>query len=127
MNDLLRSIFGIFRVNGVPSMGTQEMYKSFSILRLGSLYKLYLFKLLRALLDGRNPELFDVLLRPYYTSHNYVTRGGIFRHPHLTCEIERRYLSHQLIILYEQLPDNVLLNSLPRSVRLFKRSLLDAQ
>ena len=50
INDLLRTIFGIFRVNGVPSMGTLEMHKSFSVLRLGSLYKLCLFKLLRALL-----------------------------------------------------------------------------
>ena len=83
--------------------------------------------MLRALLNGRNPELFEILLRPYYISHSYATRGRIFRHPHLASEIERRFLTHQLIILYEQLPDYLFENSLSYSIRLFKKSLLETQ
>ena len=94
MNNLLRIIFGIFRLNGVPTMGTHLMYKTFGVLRFRSLFKLSLFKLLRALIDGRNLELFNILLRSYLIFHNYGMRGGRFCHPHLTCEIERRDLPH---------------------------------
>ena len=44
-----------------------------------------------------------MLSDPYYDNRNYATRINIFWHPGLTCEIER-FLSHQLIILNEQLP-----------------------
>ena len=127
MNNLLRIIFGIFRLNGVPTMSTHRMYNTFGILRFRSLFKLSLFKLLRALIDGRNPELFNILLRPYLISHNYGTRGGRFRHPHLTCEIERKFLPHQLILLYEELPGVLFENSISCSIRSFKQSLLDNQ
>ena len=42
MNNLLRLIFGIHRENGIPTMGAEEMYRTFRILRLGSLFKLRL-------------------------------------------------------------------------------------
>ena len=97
------------------------------ILRLKSIYQLRLFKFLRALLDGRIPELYDLLLRPYIAHHNYGTRGGRFRHPNLTCEIERRFLSYQLIIMYEQLPDHFFVNLLSPSLRSFRQYLLNIQ
>ena len=125
MNNLLRIIFVIFRLNGVPTMGTHLMYKTFGVLRFRSLFKLSLCKLLRALIDGWIPELFNILLRPYLISHNYGTMGGRFRHTHLTCEIERRFLPHQLIILYEELPGVLFENSISCSIRSFKRFLLD--
>ena len=81
------------------------MYNTNSILRLKSIFQVRLFKFLRALLDGRIPDLYDLLLRPYIAHHNYGTRGVRFRHLSLTCEVERRFLSHQLIIMHEQLPD----------------------
>ena len=127
LNNLLRSIFGIYKENGIPIMGAQEMYGTFSILRLGSLFKLRLFRLLYALLDGRYPELYDILLRPYLVHHTYATRRGLFRHPNLTCEIERRFLSHQLIILLEQLPSEVFGNSLAVSLSSLNRFLLNTQ
>ena len=127
MNNLLRIIFGIYRVNGIPTMGTREMYNTNRILRLKSIYQLRLFKFLRALLDGRIPELYDLLLRPYIAHHNYGTRGGQFRHPNLTCEIERRFLSYQLIIMYEQLPDHFFVNLLSPSLRSFRQYLLNIQ
>ena len=127
MNNLLRIIFGIFRQNGVPTMSTHLMYNTFGILRFRSLFKLSLLKLLTTLIDGRNPELFNILLRPYLISHNYGTRGGRFRHPHLNCGIERRFLPHQLILLYEELPGVLFENSISYSIRSFKQSLLDNQ
>ena len=120
INNLLRTVFGIYRQNGIPSMGTQEMYRTFSMLKLGSFHKLKLFKLLHALLGGRIPQLYEILLNPYHNQHNYATRGNIFRHPGLTCEIERRFLSHQLITLLEQLPSHLFESSLSSSLRFFK-------
>ena len=127
INNLLRSIYGIYRQNGIPIMGTQEMFRTFNLLRLGSLFKLRLYKFLRALLDGRLPELYDILLRPYLVHHRYVTRGGRFRHPNLSCEIERRFLSYQLIVLYEQLPNEVFENTVPMSLSVLKQFLITTQ
>ena len=70
INNLLRVIFGIYRVGGIPVMRTQDMYRTNNILRLSSIYKLKLFKLLRGLLDGRHPELYDILLSPFANQHN---------------------------------------------------------
>ena len=127
INNLLRTIFGIYRLNGRPTMGAQEMYSTYGMLKLGSLHKLKLFKLLHALLDGRIPQLHEILLNPYYNHHNYATRGNIFRHPSLTCEIERRFLSHQLITLHEQLPSDLFESSLSSSLRFLNQRLLDTQ
>ena len=127
INSLLQMIFGIYRQNGIPSMGTQEMYRTFGMLKLGSLHKLKLFKLLRTLLGGRIPHLYEILLNPYYNQHNYATRGNIFRHPGLTCETEKRFLSHQLITLLEQLPSHLFEISLSSSLRCLNHGVLHTQ
>ena len=127
MNNLLRLIFGIRRENGIPTMGAGEMYRTFGQLRLESLYKLRLFKLLYSLLNGQYPEMFCDLLQPYIMHHNYATRRGLFRHPNVTCEIERRFLSYQLIVLHEQLPDGVFGSSLSAAQVLVKQFLINNQ
>ena len=127
MNNLLRVVFGIYRDGGIPVMGTREMYSTYGILRLKSMYNFKLFKLLRSLAHGCLPELYDILLRPYITSHGYETRRNTFRHPNLTCEIERRFLSYQLIVLNELLPPHLFENSLSSSLRQLRRHLLSTQ
>ena len=86
-----------------------------------------LFKLLKQLLEGKIPELFNLLLYPYLTTHSYETRGGVFRHPPLRCEIERRALPHQLIMLFESVPDEILNKNNSSSVLSFKKYLLNEQ
>ena len=103
------------------------MYRTLSMLKLGSRHKLKLFKLLRALLGGRISQLYEILLNPYCNQHNYATRGNIFRHPGLTCEIVGRFLSHQLITLLQQLPSHLFESSLSSSLRFLNQRLLDAQ
>lgn len=127
INNLLRIVFNIHKVNGIPVMGTREMYFTFNILRLESIFKLRLFKFLHALLNGRHPELFAVLLEPYLIPHNYGTRRGIFRHPDLTCEVERRFLSHQMIILYDQFQGEMFENSMTASLNIVQKFLFDSQ
>ena len=127
INNLLRLIFGIRRENGIPTIGAGEMYRTFGLLNVGSLFKFRLFKLLHSLLNGKYPDMFDDLLQPYIVQHNYATRRGLFRHPNVTCEIEKRFLSHQLIVLHEQLPERVSERPLSTSLSLVKQFLLNDQ
>ena len=127
INNMLRMILGVQWLDGVPLLGTREMYRRLKLLRLNSLYKYNLFKFMRQLLVGRFPELYDLLLRPYHCTHNYRTRGGMFRHPDLTSEIERRFLPHQMILLYENLPPPLLDNTIPSAFRKYKELLLEEQ
>ena len=114
-------------VEGRPETRTDEMYKANNLLKIESIFKVSLFKLLKSLLDGNLPDMSDYLLNPYISSRNYNTRNGRFRHPALTCEVERRYLPHQLISLYESLPDRLLDQNLNKAAMNFKRSLLNTQ
>ena len=70
---------------------------------------------------------FSILLQPYVTTHSYETRGGVFRHPPLTCEVERRALPHQLIKLFENVPDEILNMNNLASTKSFKKFLLNNQ
>ena len=98
----------------------RDMYKSSGILNVDSTFKYCLFKLVRQLLDGRLPKFFRILLEPHISHHTNETRGGRFRHPTLVSEVERRFLPHQLISLYDYLPDKILTQSLTTSLRNFK-------
>ena len=120
-------ILGIQWHNGIPVLGTSEMYKMLGLLRLNSLFKYNLFKFMKLLLSGHFPDLYDLLLRPYHYTHNYRTRGGMFRHPDLTSEIERRFLPYQMILLYENLPPLLNDNSFSGALRKYKKLLLDEQ
>ena len=127
LNNVLRIIFGIRRLNGVPEVGATEMYRTYDLMRLESLFQLKLFKLLRALVDGKLPELYEKLLLPYQVRHYYETRNRVYRYPNLSCEVERRFLPYQLIRLHEKLPSHLLRNQLTKSVRLLKGNLLAEQ
>ena len=127
LNSLLRCIKGVTWANWRPLISTDELYTSLGILKVPSLYRLQLFKLLRKLLDGKHPEFYDLLLRPYLSVHPYETRGGRFRHPHLVCEIERRFLPHQLVILYEELSPSLLTDNFKSCVNKFQTKLLREQ
>ena len=127
VNNLLRIILGIIKVNGRPTVSNAELYKQLGLLNLKNVYQFNLFKLLRLLLDGKLPEFWNMLLSENITSHNYNTRQLRFRHPALVCEIERRALPHQLIVLYESIPRNMLETGFIASLKLYKKSLLDNQ
>ena len=96
-------------------------------LTLNSIFKLKLHELLRLLLDGDLPEFWQLLLGNYVSPHAYNTRGIRFRHPNIACEVERRALSYQLIIMLEDLPANILEINFKASLKLFKKTLLEGQ
>ena len=114
-------------MDGRPTVGTSQMYRSNNILNVSSMFKLNLLKLLRNLLDGNMPEFYRILMGPYESQHLYGTRGGRFRHPLLSCEIERRALPHQLITLFESLPSSFLVARYAPSLRLYRSELIEKQ
>ena len=127
MNNMLRVILGVKWTDGRPNLNTDVMYRRNDVMKVESIYRYCLFKLLKKLLDGGCPEMFGYLLEPHLSLRNYETRNGIFRHPALACEVERRSLPHQLIKLYDSIPADLLNQSFNLSVKNFKRYLLNDQ
>lgn len=65
LNNMLRVIFGVRRIDGRPNVHTNEMYKMNSLLKIEYVFKHCLFKLLKQLLDGNLPDMISVLLEPH--------------------------------------------------------------
>ena len=127
INNMLRIILGVTRINGRPTVSNDDLYNQLGIMKLGNIYKYELFKFLKLLVDGKLPEFWNILMSEYVTPHSYNTRQIRLRHPALVCEVERRALSHQLIRLYENVQRHVLEDNYPSALRQYKRSLLDSQ
>ena len=124
VNNLLRVILGVKWVNYRPDISTREMYGQNNILTVESIFKYCLLKFLKQLIDGHMPEFYNTLLEPHTSLHAYGTRGGRFRHPALVCEVERRFLPHQLILLYDSLPEDIFYENQSVSLKTFKSLLL---
>ena len=124
---MLRIILGIVKVNGRPIISNAELYKQLGLLNVRSVYQHNLFKLLRLLLDGELPEFWNILLTENLTACVYSTRQSRFWHLALVCEVERRALPHQLILLHECIPKTLLEMNFTTSLKLYKKSLLDSQ
>ena len=127
VNNLLRTILGVTWQNYRPAVNNDELYKSLKLLKLSSIFKLHLYKMLRLLLDGELPEFWQLLMANYISPHAYNTRGIRFRHPDIVCEIERRALSYQLILMLEDLPTDILEIPFLASIKRFKKTLLASQ
>ena len=127
VNSLLRLILRVPWENGKPIVSNRDLYQLLGVLKVDSIFKYSLFKFLRQLLDWKFPSIYDALLRPYHALRNYDTRGGVFRQPYLSCEVERRGLSNQLIKLYIEVPNTVLNGTFSASLRHFKIFLLRNQ
>ena len=127
LNNLLRVILGVKWVNHRPDISTQDMYNENKVLTVKSNFKYCLFKFLKQLIDGHLPEFYTALLEPHASLHTYGTRRNRFRHPALVSEVERRFLPHQLILLYDSLPEEFFNVNLNTSLQNFKSLLLDTQ
>ena len=127
-NKLLRAILGVEVINGITQEPTMAMYNKLGVLTISNLFKLSLFKFLNHLLKGSLPYFYDVLLRPLLTTHNYGTRTGRFRHPLVVCEVERRAIAHQLVLMYDETRPNLNERRTTESIlRQYKKFLLVQQ
>ena len=127
INNMLRMILGVVKINGRPTISNKELFKQLELLNLTSIYKYNLFKLLKLLLDGKLPAFWNLLMAQYVAPHTYNTRQIRLRHPALVCEVERRALSHQLILLHEKVPRNILECNYATALKQFKKFLSDSQ
>ena len=127
VNNMLRVMLGVRWENGRPTTSTNDLYKQLMLLKVENIFEYNLFKLLRQLLDGHLVDFMELLLERYRSTHTYETRQIRFRHPDLTCEVERRGLSHQLIVLYNRLAKDLFEMSFRKSLRMFKSLLLGSQ
>ena len=80
------------------------MNEDLNALTLRNIFKLQLYKFLISLLKGNIPSFYNLLLSPFLTLHSYHTRGRIFRHPLITCEVDRRAVATQMILMLENIP-----------------------
>ena len=129
-NMLLRSILGVRHVNGIPVLDTASMYEQLGVLYVNNVFTLRMFKFLVSLLKGFSPDFYDFLLRPYLFNHGYATRGSLFRHPLVACEVERRSTAFQLICLHDNVPTFLIDiddKSLKTLVKTFKNHILSTQ
>ena len=120
-------MLGVTWDGGRPSLDTNEIFSTLSFLKLNSIFKLNLFKFLRLLLDGELPIFWELLMAKCIAPHAYGTRRIKFRCPDITCEVERRALSYQLLMLLEKMPHSVLVMKYKLSIRHFKEILLEEQ
>ena len=127
-NKLLRAILGVEIVAGRPVMRTAQMYKELGVLTVQNIFKLKLFKLLVQLLTGELTSFYNLLLSPLVPSHQHNTRQGNFRHPVASCCVLRRAIDRQLVLLYEEIPVNTMVNdSVRASTKKYKKYLLSNQ
>ena len=88
---------------------------------------LNLFKFFKLILDNHLPVFYNLLMARYVTPHGYSTRRIGFRCTDVTCEVERRGLSYQLVMLLEELPAGLIDMNFNSSLKQLKRALLDSQ
>ena len=127
INNLLRLILGVTWEENRPSISTSHCFKILSLLNIPSIFKLNLFKFLKLVLDGNLPVFYNLLMAKYVAPHGYGTRRIGYRCPDISCEVERRGLSYQLIALLEKLPAGLIDMNFNRAVKQFKRVLLNNQ
>ena len=126
-NKLLRAILGIQVIDGRPVGRVVDMYRNFNVLTVKNIFQLQLFKFLMYVLN-ENPQFYNFLLRPLETTHAYRTRGGDYRQPMLTCEVQRRGVINQLVLKLSEANITELTTLQPRAaIKRYKRSLLHYQ
>ena len=127
-NKLLRAILGVEVINGIPQERTMVMYDKLGVLTINNLFRLSLFRFLNRLLNGSLPYFYDALLRPLLSTHDYGKRAGRFQHPLVVCEVERRTIAHQLILMYDETRPNFDEGRATDSIlRKYKKFLLNQQ
>ena len=127
-NQILRTILGIRYIDFIPTVRTEEMYRNLKVLTIKNLFKLQLFRFMVLLLNDELPMFYNMILRPLLLPYGYNTRGRKFRHPLLSCEVERRAIAHQIILLYEETPSAYYEDvSICKAKQLYKDFLLSLQ
>ena len=102
INNILRIILNVKKINNIPNMSVSPMYKQLKILKVFDLYKFHILKFLHYVLYS-NRVLFD-----NYFSHLLINRDNARRQrmrlPNARLDILRHSTVFQTCILFNDLP-----------------------
>ena len=126
LNKILRIILNVkFNEHYVPSISTNDMFKSLGLLKFRDLYGLSLLKFLHFVFYNDN-EIFDEIYQPLLPSHGYATRGIRINIPDKRLDVERRFVVFQSCKLLNELSDELIMPQSRRCLnRNFKRHILE--
>lgn len=105
---------------GNPSLRHWKCIEIYGVLILRNLSKLQLFRFIVNVITDNMPYFLNVLLRPHLPTHIYHTRTRAFRHPLIICELVRRAITHQMVLLHYQTSELYLGSSAHSAVGRFK-------
>ena len=126
-NKLLRAILGTPVVNGRPIGHVIDMYRNLNILTVNNVYRLHLFKFLMFVLK-QSSMFYNLLLRPLEITHTYRMRNSTYRQPMITCEVDRRGITNQMVQMHTQIDITEFSSlQLKLAVRKYKKQLLNSQ
>ena len=112
-------------IDGRPAGRTIDMYTNLNVLTIRKVFKLQIFRFLMYIMKESTP-FYDFILRPLEITHAYGTRRRTYRQPMLSCEIERRGVVNQIILLYNETNlDQYSTLQLKLSVKKYKKMLLE--
>ena len=108
LNKILRSILKVeYDENNVPTMHTNEMYKTLNLLKFQDIYKYFLLKFIHFILY-RDNEMFVKYLMPLMPNHRYNTRNNRINLPNVRLQVEKQSTVFQMCRLINELPDYLL-------------------
>ena len=127
MNKILRTILKIrSNSNYVPTVSTNEMYKSVSFLKFKDIFNYFLLKFLHNCLY-KDFGIFNDYFSQYLPQHTYLTRNRRINLPQIRLEIERQSTVFQTCKLFDELPQEFLEPQSWQSLKKkFKESVLNS-
>ena len=108
LNNVLRIILNVKRINNIPTLSTSQMYKSLNFLNFGDIYKFSLLKFLH-LAFFHNKSLYDEYFEHLFNDNNYNMRGDRVGLPYARLDIVKMGTIFQVYKLYNEAPEILLL------------------
>ena len=94
INNILRIILNVKRINYIPNMSTSIMYKELKILKLNDLYKFNILKFIHRTFHNDNGHLIDTYFSDLLINRENARRQRL-RIPDVRLDIERQFTIFQ--------------------------------
>ena len=108
INNALRIILNVKKINNIPTVSTSEMYKSLNLLNFNDIYKFNLLKFIHSAFYY-NKFLFDNYFKDLVNDNNYNMRRDRVRLPDVRLDVVKMGAIFQACKLYNEVPENLLL------------------
>ena len=117
INDILRNILGVKKINNVPTLATSLMYKELGIFKLEDLYRLHILKFIHKVFYF-NIEMFNKYFCHLVIDSGRSVRRVRMRLPECRLEMHRQSTVFKACELYNNLPEDLII---PMSPYLLKK------